>query len=165
DGRKEVMGRLGTSEEIQAKIRKDDWNEYTVIARGNHLQHFINGVPTVDVFDDTESKRLDSGILALQLHAGPPMTVRFKDIRIKSLRTAAESAVGNVRVAKGFKLEMLYSVPKATQGSWVALCTDPKGRLIAADQNGALYRMILPPPGRSGAIEPEAIGVDLAGAH
>jgi putative heme-binding domain-containing protein len=165
DGKKEVTGRLGNAKEIQAKIKKDDWNAYVVIARGNHLQHVINGVPMVDVFDDTEGKRLDSGILALQLHAGPPMTVRFKDIRIKSLSSAAESAAGNVRVAKGFKLEMLYSVPKATQGSWVALCTDPKGRLIAADQNGKVYRMTPPPPGRSGTVEPEAIGVDLAGAH
>ena len=65
DGKKEVTGRLGKSEEIQAKIKKDDWNEYVVIARGNRLQHFINGVPTVDVFDDAEGKRLDSGILAL----------------------------------------------------------------------------------------------------
>ena len=165
DGKKEVTGRLGSSREIQAKIRKDDWNEYAVVARGNHLQHFINGVPTVDVFDDTESKRLDSGILALQLHAGQPMTVRFKDIRIKSLRSAAESAAGNVRVAKGFKLDLIYSVPKETQGSWVALCVDPKGRLIAADQNGKLYRMTPPALGRSGSVEPEAIGVDLAGVH
>ena len=160
-----MTGRLGTSEEIQAKIKKDDWNEYVVIARGNHLQHFINGVPTVDVYDDSEAKRLDSGILALQLHAGEPMTVRFKDIRIKSLRSAAESAAGNLRVAKGFKLDQIYSVPKETQGSWVALCVDPKGRLIAADQNGKLYRMTPPAPGRSGSIEPEAIGVNLAGAH
>jgi putative heme-binding domain-containing protein len=165
DGKKEVTGRLGSSREIQAKIKKDDWNDYTVIARGNHIQHFINGVPTVDVFDDTESKRLDSGILALQLHAGEPMTVRFKDIRIKSLRSAAESAAANVHVAKGFKLELLYSVPRETQGSWVALCTDPKGRLIAADQNGKLYRMTPPAPGRSGSVEPEVIGVDLAGVH
>ena len=165
DGTKEVTGRLGSSREIQAKIKKDDWNDYTVIARGNHIQHFINGVPTVDVFDDTDSKRLDSGILSLQLHAGEPMTVRFKDIRIKSLRSAAESAAGNVHVAKGFKLELLYSVPKETQGSWVALCTDPKGRLIAADQNGKLYRMTPPDPGRSGSVEPEVIGVDLAGVH
>ena len=49
-GKKEVTGRLGSSEEIQAKIKKDDWNEYVVIARGNHLQHFINGVATVDVY-------------------------------------------------------------------------------------------------------------------
>lgn len=163
-GKKEVNGRLGSSDEIQAKIKKDDWNEYIVIARGNHIQHLINGVPTVDVFDD-DAKRLESGILALQLHAGRPMTVRFKDIRIKSLRSAAESAVADVRIAKGFKLDLMYSVPKETQGSWVALCTDPKGRLIAADQNGKLYRMTPPAPGRKGSIEPEAIGVDLAGAH
>ena len=165
EGRKQMSGRLGSSEEIGAKIKKDDWNEYVVIARGNHLQHFINGVATVDVHDDSQAKRLDSGILGLQLHAGQPMTVRFKDIRIKSLRSAAESAAGNLRVAKGFKLDQIYSVPKATQGSWVALCVDPKGRLIAADQNGKLYRMTTPTPGRGGSIEPEAIGVDLAGVH
>jgi putative heme-binding domain-containing protein len=164
-GKKEITGRLGSSEEIQAKIKKDDWNEYVVIARGNHLQHFINGVPTVDVFDDAAAKRLESGILALQLHAGEPMTVRFKDIRIKSLRSAAEQAVGNVRIAKGFKLDLIYAVPKQTQGSWVALCTDPKGCLIAADQSGKLYRMALPEANHSGSIAPEAIGVDLAGAH
>ncbi len=56
-------------------------------------------------------------------------------------------------------------MPTETQGSWVALCTDPKGRLIAADQNGKLYRMTPPAAGRSGSVEPEAIGVDLAGVH
>ncbi len=165
DGRKQTTGRLGSAAEIGAKIKKDDWNEYVVIARGNHLQHFVNGVETVDVVDDFQAKRLDSGILALQLHAGEPMTVRFKDIRIKPLRTVAESAAGNLRVAKGFKLDQIYPVPKETQGSWVALCVDPKGRLIAADQNGKLYRMTPPAPGQTASMEPEAIGVDLAGAH
>ena len=127
DGRKETTGRLGASEEIQAKIKKDGWNEYVVIARGNHLQHFINGAATVDVFDDAESKRLASGILALQLHAGEPMTVQFKDIRIKSLSSAAENAVANVRVAPGFKLDLIYSVPKETQGSSVALLRRTQG--------------------------------------
>jgi putative heme-binding domain-containing protein len=164
-GRKERTGRLGTPEAIEAKIKKNDWNEYIVIAQGSRLQHFINGAATVDVFDDDRSKRLESGILGLQLHAGEPMTVRFKDIRIKSLRSAAESAAGNVRVAKGFKLDLIYSVPRATQGSWVALCVDPKGRILAADQNGKLYRMTPPAPGRSSAVKPEAIGVGLAGAH
>ena len=163
--KKTVTGHLGKSEEIQAKIKKDDWNDYVVIARGMHLQHFINGVPTVDVVDEAEGKRLSSGILALQLHAGQPMTVRFKDIRIKSLGSPAQSAVGNVKVKKGFKLDLVYSVPRATQGSWVALCVDPKGRLIAADQNGKLYRVTPPSPGQTAAVAPEAIGVALAGAH
>jgi putative heme-binding domain-containing protein len=77
----------------------------------------------------------------------------------------ASLAAGNLRIAPGFKIEAIYSVPRKTQGSWVALCTDPKGRLLAADQNGKLYRMTLPAPDRSAPIEPEAIGLDLAGAH
>jgi len=164
-GKKEVIGHVGKSADIQAKIKKDDWNEYVVIAKGHHLQHFINGVPTVDVVDDTVGKRLDSGILALQLHAGPPMTVRFKDIRIKTSKKVAASPVGNVRVPKDFKLELIYNVPKESQGSWVALATDPKGRIIAADQRGKLYRMTPPALGSTTPVNPEPLGVDLGGAH
>ena len=82
----EVVGSLGKSEDIQNKIKHEDWNEYVIIAKGNHLQHFINGAQTVDVVDEQSSKAARSGILALQLHAGPPMTVQFKDIRIKQLK-------------------------------------------------------------------------------
>ncbi len=80
----EVVGSLGKSEDIQAKIKANDWNDYVVIAKGNHFQHFINGVQTVDVVDEREGgKGAKEGVLALQLHAGDPMTVQFKNIRIK----------------------------------------------------------------------------------
>lgn len=82
----EVTGSLGKSEDIQAKIKSEDWNDYVVIAKGNHFQHFINGVQTVDVTDEHEAKAAKSGILALQIHVGPPMTVQFKNIRLKSLK-------------------------------------------------------------------------------
>jgi hypothetical protein len=85
DGKKEVTGSVGDSTAIQASIKQGDWNDYVVIARVNHLQHSINGKQNVDVTDETESKRASSGVLALQLHAGPPMKVQFKDIRIKKL--------------------------------------------------------------------------------
>ena len=52
-----------------------------------------------------------------------------------------------MKVAKGFKVELLYSVPKDEQGSWVNMCVDPKGRLIVSDQYGALYRVTPPPVG------------------
>jgi putative heme-binding domain-containing protein len=81
------------------------------------------------------------------------------------LGAAADKAAGNVRIAKGFKIDLIYSVPSRTQGSWVALCVDPKGRLIAADQNGKLYRLTPPKPGSSDSVEPEVIAVDLSGAH
>lgn len=72
-------GETGKSDEIQAAIDKDGWNEYKIIAKGNHLQQFINGKLTVDVTDDT-AEAAKKGVIALQVHAGPPMQVEFKDI-------------------------------------------------------------------------------------
>ncbi|MEO8352575.1 MAG: DUF1080 domain-containing protein [Chthoniobacteraceae bacterium] len=79
----EVAGSVGKSEDIQAAIKPADWNEYKIVAKGGHLQHFINGKPTVDVTDKTEVGAKE-GVLALQLHAGDPMTVQFKDIVLKT---------------------------------------------------------------------------------
>jgi len=78
----EVTGEVGKSAEIQAKIKAEDWNEYRIVAQGGHLQHYINGVQTVDVTDET-AVGAKKGILALQLHAGPAMVVQFKDLVLK----------------------------------------------------------------------------------
>ena len=88
DGKTKVeeVGSVGKSAEIQAAINKNGWNDYVIIAKGNHLQHFINARQTVDVTDEQESKAAKSGILAFQLHAGPPMKIQFKNVRIKSLK-------------------------------------------------------------------------------
>ncbi|HOX58670.1 MAG TPA: DUF1080 domain-containing protein [Candidatus Paceibacterota bacterium] len=83
DGKKQALGSVGNAAAIGAAIKQGDWNEYVVIAKGNHLQQFINSKQTVDVVDEDEAKRALSGVLALQLHAGPPMTAQFKHIRIK----------------------------------------------------------------------------------
>jgi hypothetical protein len=82
----DVTGSVGDSKAIQAKIKHEDWNDYVVIAHGNHLQHFINGQQTVDVIDEQEAKAAKSGVLALQIHQGPPMVVQFKDVRLKTLK-------------------------------------------------------------------------------
>lgn len=81
----EVVGQVGKSDEIQAKIKNEDWNDYVIIAKGNHLQHFINGQLTVDVTDEDAGRAAKTGVLALQIHVGPPMVVQFKNIRIKTL--------------------------------------------------------------------------------
>ncbi len=83
DGRKETVGKLGEKDEIAKHYNKSDWNEYVIIAKGNHVQHYLNGMQTVDLTDDDAKGRCDNGILALQIHAGPPMWVEFKDIRLK----------------------------------------------------------------------------------
>ncbi len=68
---------------------------------------------------------------------------------------AAPTKVGNkatpidrITVAKGFQVELLYSVPSQEQGSWVNLCTDNKGRILVSDQYGELYRLTPPPLGK-----------------
>ena len=57
---------------------------------------------------------------------------------------ASEEMIDNdeIKIAKGFKAELIYEVPKNSQGSWVSICVDDKGRLIASDQGGqGLYRI------------------------
>lgn len=68
---------------------------------------------------------------------------------------AAELAVGNLVVKEGFKAELLYTVPKTEQGSWVAMTIDPQGRLIVCDQYGSLYRFFAPAAGRE--LDPDSI--------
>jgi Domain of Unknown Function (DUF1080) len=82
----EIVGSFGKSEDIQARFKTDDWNDYVIVARGNHLLQFINGTKTADVTDEDETRAAKSGIIALQLHAGLPMTVQCKNIRIKVLK-------------------------------------------------------------------------------
>lgn len=82
---KKVTGSVGDTNEIQKKINKEDWNKYRIVADGYHFQHFINGVQTVDVVDNDTKERRAAGVLALQAHAGPAMTVQFRNIRLKRL--------------------------------------------------------------------------------
>ncbi len=82
-----VVGQLAEKKELIAKgyYRPKDWNDYRIVARGNHLEHYINDIQTVDVIDnDLKGRRLE-GIIAFQIHAGPPMLVEFKDILLKKL--------------------------------------------------------------------------------
>lgn len=78
----EVTGKVGESAEIQAAIKKDDWNDYRIVVKGNRIEQYINGKATVVVVDETQ-EGAKKGVIALQLHAGPPMQVQFKDLVLK----------------------------------------------------------------------------------
>lgn len=73
-----------TSEELQASIKNEDWNEYRIVAKGNKLQHYINGHMTSEVLDEHAERATAKGKLALQLHAGPAMIVQMKDVVLKT---------------------------------------------------------------------------------
>ncbi len=78
---------------------------------------------------------------------------------------AAATPAGSIHVPKGFKVELLYSVPKEQQGSWVNICYDHKGRLIVSDQYGSLYRITPPRSGSAQKIKVEKIPVNIGMAH
>ena len=60
----------------------------------------------------------------------------------------------------GFKAEKIYDVDKKTQGSWVGMTVDPKGRIIATDQYGGIYRITLKP-----TVSVEKLKVKVTGGH
>ena len=60
----------------------------------------------------------------------------------------------------GFKVEKLYTVPKATEGSWVGMTVDDKGRLITTDQHGAIYRVSV-----TDVVQVEKLNVKTKGGH
>ena len=103
----EVVGSVGDTKEIQTKIKKEDWNSYRIVANGFHFQHFINDVATADCTDEDDARR-EKGVLALQLHAGPPMKVQFRNIKIKPLKAKAGGA-GEDKVSLGKKKALLLA--------------------------------------------------------
>ena len=87
DGKSVLIGTFGDTAALQGAIAEKEWNDYEIIASGNRMTHKINGVTMSEIIDDYGRA---SGILALQLHAGPPMEVQFKDIRLKRLPLAGK---------------------------------------------------------------------------
>ena len=225
NGQEVIVDDAGTKwlvkEQAPIEVVVPEWNEYKIIARGNHLIHQVNGKTTADLVDHQSSERELDGLLAFQVHRGPAMKVEIKDIFLKELpdgdlltleqhpvptdakqigapdkkakpdakpakakaaeakpvsiaiptgapakqdaakpKPAKQAAVGpvinenkatpidRIKVPKDFKVELLYSVPGEQEGSWVNLCFDDKGRILASDQYGGLFRFAAPPAGQ-----------------
>lgn len=96
NGKKKVVGKLGDPMELTKTYKSADWNHYRIEGHGNHLVQYLNGVQTIDFTDnqlddpnnpkpDRRKGRLE-GILAFQIHAGAPMWVEFRNVRLKQLK-------------------------------------------------------------------------------
>ena len=88
--------------------------------------------------------------------------------------TAAGPAAdpATLKIAPGFKVELIYTVPKGEQGSWVSMTEDSKGRLITGNQGGGFFRVTLPPPGTTDGVKVEPLQLPkeanvqtIGGAH
>ena len=90
DGKLDVTGQTGEPANLTASVKLKDWNDYEVVAEGNHVVQKINGQVFSEFTDDQAEKRAMDGLIGLQLHAGPAMKVEFKDLRVKDLKAAAK---------------------------------------------------------------------------
>ena len=72
-------------EVVNKALKRDDWNEYVIRAQGRRIQLRINGVQTVDYTEPDETIE-QKGIIAVQIHGGPPSEAWYKDIAIKELK-------------------------------------------------------------------------------
>ena len=79
---------------VREAFDPDGWNTYRVLARGNHIRLFINDTPAADLTDNDTANQDFSGVLAIQLHQGPPMKVEVKDVRLKRLPLEKVSSTG-----------------------------------------------------------------------
>ena len=85
DKKPTVKETISNDEELKSHIKKNDWNEIHLIVKGNHMQHFINGVLMSETTDNDPSNQQFSGVIGLQVHVSESMKVEYRNIRYKKL--------------------------------------------------------------------------------
>ena len=138
---KRVVAQFAPDARLKPVIRHGDWNEFRIEARGTRVRHWINGTLMSDVTDGDASRFRRGGQIGLQLHAGPPMEVRWKDIEIRPITSAPPPSA--MVVPEGFSVELLASAQPG-QGSWVCLAFDHYQRAIISPQSGVLLAASIP---------------------
>ena len=83
-GEKKITGLLIDEPTFQKLFKLDGWNDVVIVAQGNRIRHFLNGRQVIDFINYDPVTVREKGVIGLQLHAGKPMWVEFKDIRLKA---------------------------------------------------------------------------------
>lgn len=80
---KKAAEQFGDAKELGEAIKSEQWNHYRIVAKGNTLSHYINEQLMSEVIDNQPEKASEKGVLAFQIHQGPPMVIQFKNVRLK----------------------------------------------------------------------------------
>jgi hypothetical protein len=72
------------AEAVNKVLKRDDWNEYVIRAEGPRIQLWINGLQTVDYTEEEEGIDRE-GIIAVQIHGGPPSEAWYRNITLREL--------------------------------------------------------------------------------
>src|SRR6476619_7054705 len=74
---KKLMGNIGDRDALGTVVRQNDWNQYTVIARGGTFLHILNGqLMAVMIDDDPESSNNQAGLFGIEIEATTKVSVR-----------------------------------------------------------------------------------------
>ena len=140
-GKENVTKYIGSIADKDALLKAgyykpEDWNEFTIIARGSHILHRINGYLVAEFIDNSRDTRKE-GVFGLQVHSGRgPFLNEFKDIRIKQLNV-------NFGQAKPLFIDedfrgWLFSSPEAKNSWSVRARASQEGREMEALTDGVL---------------------------
>ncbi|MCA9215666.1 MAG: DUF1080 domain-containing protein [Planctomycetales bacterium] len=83
-----LIASLGNADDLATVYKPEDFNTFHIVAKGNTLLHFVNGRLLAGLIDEDENggAYATEGILALQMHTGPPMKLEARNIWIKKLQ-------------------------------------------------------------------------------
>jgi hypothetical protein len=84
ESRRNKMLAQPSKELIDRIVRKEDWNDYVIRCVGPKIEIFVNGEQTVD-YTETDPAIETTGVIALQIHSGPPSEAWYRNLRIKPL--------------------------------------------------------------------------------
>lgn len=84
ESRRRKMLAQPSKELVDKIVRKDDWNDYVIRCVGPKIELFVNGTKTVE-YTETDADIETSGVIALQIHSGPPSEAWYRNLRIKPL--------------------------------------------------------------------------------
>jgi hypothetical protein len=85
DGKRQAA-RIGDAAELLKAFRPGDWNTCRITCRGPEITIHLNGVLMSQVIDHDPALAAARGIIALQMHPGPPMKAQFRNITLKDLK-------------------------------------------------------------------------------
>ncbi len=84
DGKKEIQV-LGAPADLLKHFKQNDWNSYRVVCHGAEISLYLNDVLMCQI-SDLSPQAARAGLVALQMHPGPPMKIQFRNLRIKNLK-------------------------------------------------------------------------------
>ena len=82
--RNKVIAESKDAAAVLAAVKEGEWNEYRILAEGNRIRSWVNGVPALD-YVETEPNIAADGKIGIQIHSGGMAEIQAKDILIEEL--------------------------------------------------------------------------------